>query len=602
MKTNRWNCTRRSDRAGEAGQTTVFFVLVLGLFLLGALSLAFDLSNMWFHRQAAQTAADAACAAGAMDLLVDAEGGATGHQGFTAGTAYDCTTTSTDSVCQYAAKNGYNSNNTAPGNLVSVSFPAGVIGVNTPPASIAPTPFIRVDIVDNVQTFFLGLLSGGTSATVRAFSTCGVELAQSPIPLVVLDPRFSDSKTFNVQGSPVVSIYGGPQQSIQVNSPNVQAANLGGSACIDLSQGGGDPGTGSDLGTYGGLFANQVSTSSCTPAASGSGFNPGTTGHWLAPNPPLKDPFEQVQAPAQPSYTPANPYISNVTPGTTDSDGNVCPTGNIDHCEVYRPGNYPSGITVKGPGGPNIVLSLFEPGIYYITGGITVQSNSCIRPGTAPGDGSGGTMFYFADTNSINVGSDSGNKCYNEAKGVANVPAFNTSSGTGSLLYGAKCTNASSLPKNMPGTLTGTVLLGPCQKPDPSVPTGTLLCDPNCSLNFGDPQGTSDPLGEQRGFLFFQNRGQNAGTAPKWNGGGQFLLAGTMYFHQCVTTGTDTGTSCSNANAFNDVFNLQGNSSSNTYILGQIIVDQLSLGGNTGLVMDLNSNQAYNILKASIFQ
>src|SRR5260370_19389515 len=122
MKTNR-NWRRRSHRSGEAGQAMLFILRAMGIFLLGALCFAFDMSNMWFHRQAAQSAADAACVAGAMDILVDAQGGATGHQGFTLGTAYTCTTGSTDSVCKYANKNGYNSNNTAPGNLVNVSFP-----------------------------------------------------------------------------------------------------------------------------------------------------------------------------------------------------------------------------------------------------------------------------------------------------------------------------------------------------------------------------------------------------------------------------------------------------------------------------------------------
>ncbi len=104
------------------------------------------MSNMWFHRQAAQTAADAACTAGAMDLLVDAQGGATGNQGFTPGTNYSCSSTSTDSVCQYAAKNGYNSNGASPGNSVNVSFPTSVIGVTKPPSTLAPNPFIRVDV------------------------------------------------------------------------------------------------------------------------------------------------------------------------------------------------------------------------------------------------------------------------------------------------------------------------------------------------------------------------------------------------------------------------------------------------------------------------
>lgn len=592
---------KNSRRAKEAGQATVFFVLALGVFLLGALCLAFDLSNMWFHRQSAQSAADAACAAGAMDLLVDAQGGATGNQGFTVGTAYTCTTSSADSVCTYAAKNGYTSDTTS--NVVNVSFPAGVIGVTTPPSSIAGSnPFIRVDILEHVSTFFVGLLSGGTTADIRAFSTCGIEAAQSPIPLVVLDPRVGDSKTFNVQGSPVVSIYGGPQQSIQVNSPNAQAANVGGTACIDLSLGGGDPGTGSDFGTYGGIFVNQISKSTCTPTSSGAGFNPGSTGHWLAPNPPLSDPFAQVQAPAQPTNTPGAPLT--VDPGWTNPDGNVeCPSSmpSKSKCFIYQPGYYPSGISVSGAGGVNIGLSLFEPGIYYILNGFNAGPNSCIRPGIQQGDGSGGTMFYFADTSSINVGSNSGNKCV-DSKGNPIVPLFVTDSGSGFLPNGAKCTAASKVPGNLPSgtTLSGTVLLGPCQKPTgPGVPT---LCNPNCNLNFGDPQGTSGPLGEQRGFLFFQHRAQNAGTNPNWSGGGQFLLAGTMYFHQCVTSGSDTGTSCSTATAFNDNLTLQGNSGSNTYILGQIIVDQLSLGGNSAIIMDLNSNQAYNILKASIFQ
>ena len=78
-----------------------------------------------------QNAADAACTAGAMDLLVDAQGGATGHQGFVNGAAFNCTVGSAAVPCQYAAKNGYISNNATPGNLVSVSFPASVTGVPT---------------------------------------------------------------------------------------------------------------------------------------------------------------------------------------------------------------------------------------------------------------------------------------------------------------------------------------------------------------------------------------------------------------------------------------------------------------------------------------
>jgi Putative Flp pilus-assembly TadE/G-like len=581
MKMNRWNWKPRSDRAGEAGQSIVFITLVLGIFLLGALCFAFDLSNMWFHRQAAQSAADAACAAGAMDILVDAEGGATGKQGFTLGTGYTCSTSSTDAVCSYAAKNGYSSNSLTPGNVVSVSFPTTTAtgappGVLIPPSSIAGTyPFIRVDVVDHVQTFFAGILGSGASKDVRTFSTCGVELATAPIPLIVLDPRSTDGATLSVQGTPTISIYGGPQQSIQVDSNAAAAVNIGGSAQVDLSHGGpGSPPTGSNLGVYGG------------PKTAPSGFLPGSTGSWLSPSSPINDPFAQIPAPAQPT-TPGT--VTSVVPGT-----HGCPVIGVASCDHYTPGYYPgpTGISISGSGGPNAVVSIFDPGIYYIVGGFNGGPNSCMRPSTDVGDGSGGTMFYFADTNSVSVDSNSGKKCPTDP-----TTFFNTTSGSGSIAFGAKCTAASTIPGNLPATLSGSVLLGPCQ-----APTVSTLCAPNCAINYGDPLGTTDPIGEQRGFLFFQNRAKNASTNPKWQGGGQFLLSGTMYFHQCVTSGSDTGTGCSTTNAFHDNVSLSGNSGSGTYILGQIVADQISLGGTSALTMDLNPTSVFSVLKASIFQ
>src|ERR1019366_7846362 len=169
--------------------------------------------------------------------------------------------------------------------------------------------------------------------------------------------------------------------------------------------------------------------------------------------------------------------------------------------------------------------------------------------------------------------------------------------GTGSIPFGAKCTATSSIPSNLPTSLSGSVLLGPC-----NLPTVTALCDPNCSINYGGPAGASDPLGVQRGFLFFQDRAKNASTNPIWQGGGQFLLSGTMYFHQCVTTGSDTGTGSSTVSAYNDNVSLGGNSGSGTYILGQVVADQVTLGGTSGLTMDLNPSSVFNILKASLLQ
>src|ERR1700739_1777974 len=333
MKTNQSMFRCRTHRSSEVGQALLFYILVLGTFLLATLLFAFDLSNMWFHRQAAQTAADAACAAGAMDLLVSSQGGTTPYNA-QIGKAYTCSSGSTDSVCSYASKNGYASNNVTPGgNLVSVSFPGSVIGITTPPSSIAANPFIRVDIVDHVQTFFAGLLNGATNQDVRAFSTCGVELAQAPIPLIVLDPR-KDPATLSVQGTPVISIYGGPQRSIEVDSSTPSAINDGGNALIDLSQGGpAIPPTGSDLGVYGPVPE---------PTAP-KNFNPGTTGHWIAPAAPINDPFAQVPAPGQPNAPVPTPGVAGCSsvPCTVPPGVNGCPSTGVASCLEYSPGYYP---------------------------------------------------------------------------------------------------------------------------------------------------------------------------------------------------------------------------------------------------------------------
>src|SRR6266851_3704567 len=104
MKLKAFSC--RTTRRHEAGQVILFVVLGLGIFLIGAMAFAIDLSNLWFNRQSAQTAADAACTAGVEDLLADTVNGGT-HGGFTAGTAFDCNTNSAFAPCAYASLNGF---------------------------------------------------------------------------------------------------------------------------------------------------------------------------------------------------------------------------------------------------------------------------------------------------------------------------------------------------------------------------------------------------------------------------------------------------------------------------------------------------------------
>ena len=180
---------KKSRRCGESGQALVFLLLALSIVFLGAGALSVDMSNLWFHRQSAQNAADAVCTAGAMDLLVDAQGGATGHQGFTNGTAFTCASGSAWPLCQYAAMNGYGG-----ANQVSVNFPTTVANVPTGslvPSGLAPTQFISVVVTDNVQTYFSGMLTGNRTQPVRASATCGLVLAKAPIPILLLNPTVS---------------------------------------------------------------------------------------------------------------------------------------------------------------------------------------------------------------------------------------------------------------------------------------------------------------------------------------------------------------------------------------------------------------------------
>ena len=107
-------CSRR-NRRGESGQAALLLLLILGAFLLASVGFAVDLSNMWFHRQAAQTAADSACVAGAMDMLYLQRGTILSSPGLTVGTAGDCSSTPAAAMCKYAGFNGYTATTAASG-------------------------------------------------------------------------------------------------------------------------------------------------------------------------------------------------------------------------------------------------------------------------------------------------------------------------------------------------------------------------------------------------------------------------------------------------------------------------------------------------------
>lgn len=563
---------RRKSHKDE-GQVSIFVVTAVGTFLLGFVGFGVDMTNLFLHKQMAQGAADAACVAAGMDMYVNQISG-TSLGGFTRGTAYNCTSSSTDAPCKYAALNGYTSPGLAAGaesNLVSLSFPASVPGAAVDTTVTGDHPFVQVDVVDRVKVYFSSMLSGSSTQDVRALAKCGLQDSTEPVSIIVLDPRNETSVTNN--GSFTIDIYGGPARSIQVNSVSTSAVVFDGSSGqINLSQGGPND-TGSDFGISGAQPMGGKLTTDLQPYL-------GSTGKYVSPDSPISDPFSLVCAPGQTAdclttmdstSAPAAP-TSPTWPKTGDGaivigplDG--CPLGST--CSHYQAGVYNSGIDVKN------TPAVFEPGLYYIKGGMALDSNSQVCPGTGAGDGSSGTTFYFADSNSISVASNSG----------AGLLACSNSSKTPLTANDIKCTGGSTLPGNMPGStvLYGNILLAPC------------------SGYYGDPLGTSNPIGEQRGILFFQNRSVSA--SPQWGGGGAFTLAGAMYFHDCDSSSvTGEGVNCNATNGYTDQLSLQGGSCSGTYVLGTIIMDKLALGGNPCINMDLNPVAAYKVLKVALLQ
>ena len=553
--------------SNEIGQAVVFVLLALGIFLLAAVAFAVDIASLWFHRQTAQNAADSACAAGAMDLSAAAQGSSTGKQGFTIGTNFDCATKATAAPCIYAAWNGYNGTNTVPGNQVTVSFPSSDPNVAStspplPPNSMTSYPLMRVDVTDHVQTFFSGLLSGSSSQDVRAFAVCGSLLVQAASPILILDPQKSGSLSLGGGGSTV--IYGGPSLGIQVNSSSATAVSISGGSSLDLSKGGPNL-TGSSIGVHGG------------PTLAPGAISLGTTGTWSYPAAVVSDPFALMCAPGMsgcpaingnsPPAIPAAPTIpadqaakgcKSIPCALAYHDAvHGCPRAS--GCKLYTAGYYSSAISIGS------TAAIFDPGLYYIVGGLALNSGSTARPGTGVGDGSGGTTFYFSGAKSITVNANSGK---------AILDPFYASS--------MQCTAGSTLPGNLPaGTaLQGNIFVAPC--------TGY----------YGDPMGASDPLGLQRGILFFQDRAASAVSAT-WGGGGQSMMNGAIYIHHCNSSGT--GLACGSPPTYYDaLFSMGGNSCAGAYTMGIIVVDDLSMSGTSCITMDLNPNAAYWTLKAAV--
>jgi Flp pilus assembly protein TadG len=491
-------------KKGEAGQAILLVILALSVFLLGAVGLAIDGSHLYAQRQLAQAAADAAAQAGVMSMFDLTNTG--GAHAFTAttGSSFTCSTSDPKTPCYYAQTlNGFNQAS----DTVTVSFPtAATAGLSSKPSITFEDPVIQVTVQRNVPATLMQLL-GWSTIPVQARGTAAIEDIPSAIPIIVTHPTLAGSLSFN--GNPTIKILGGPRRSIEVNSSDPGAVNPTscGNATVDLHLAGPNR-KGADFGNN----AQGGPSSACFT------FIPGV-GQYLHAS-AVADPLLGVPVPS-PTGLPLQPAV----PSTVSFGTNGCPSSG--GCPLFLPGVYSSGIEVKGSN--TVGVSLFAPGMYYISGGgFNMDSNSAAQMATG----------LSADVNFPEIG-NAGMVVFNTGTNKADIFNFDANAGAAS-----------------PISLVGA--------PDSSKWDGVLF--------YEDPTA---------------NGGIHLGTGPSpghtIQGGGTINLTGTIYINRRPAAGVDSTT-------FQNLA-LQGKAGSATNITGEIIVNTLSMGGNPNVIMTLDSHQ-----------
>lgn len=359
---------------------------------MGAVGLAIDGSHLYAERQMAQAAADTAAQAGIRSVFTGSYASGS-SQAFSGGLpSFTCATSDARTPCYYAQTlNGFNGN----GDTVNVDEPtAAQIGISATALSSTDTiNLLRVSVSRQVTTTLFKLIAPWTP-TVTASATGAIVNILSPTPIIITHPTLINALDMN--GNTSITITGGPQQSIQVNSngtyPSAGAAYSGpSSGSVDLS-GAGPAATGGNFGTFGGPSGTSCSGTAC------NSVNLGTTGSYLDPSYPILDPLAGVAAPTAPTGTPP-PQSGQLCSKLGHCAG--CP-GGASSCTEFVPGLYGSGINI------NNRTVMFDPGIYYMqSGGFTTKNSTvgmCGSTCTSDATTKDGMVVY--DTGPLTGGCD----------------------------------------------------------------------------------------------------------------------------------------------------------------------------------------------------
>lgn len=283
----------------------------MSIFLIGALGLAIDGSQMFAQWQMAQAAADAAAQAGAMSILNGTNATAPAFGTGSSPAAYTCTTSDGRTPCVYARDNGFGG---TVADTVKLSYPASVSGVTS--LSTAAVPALTVTVQRTLNTGLIRMVGAGPTSTITAKATAGI--AVSPSCIYVLDP--TSANAFSGIGGYTLKANG---CAITVYSSSSQAASITGGFAVTST-------------------AFNVVSPGQAVKSNGASYSPAFTSVPTAPSNPLASLPRLI-----PASCSTHPTMVSAANGAT-----------------LQPGTYCGGISVGG--GATVT---FAQGNYIINGG-----------------------------------------------------------------------------------------------------------------------------------------------------------------------------------------------------------------------------------------
>lgn len=537
-------------RRREAGQAFVLVTLAISIFLLGAVGLAIDGSQLYAQRQMAQRAADASATAGITSIFNNSSALGT--------SAYNCTASDTTSPCTYASNNGFTStystgtcSPSSSSDCIRVDPNPGVAVTNLTSGTPNEVQVTNTRAVAMTVTKMLGL----TSFNVTARATAAIVDVLSPIPILVLDP--TSKGAFSINGATTrITITGGPTRSIQVNSSASCSVSGNLNNCsnttgtIDLS-GAGPNGSGAYFANVGGPGGSYPGT--LLPSA-----------NYLEPVGIFQDPLASMGAPADPIHgsvhaqTRSNSTTGTINPGSGDCPSNLASLTSLSTCTLYSPGYYDQGISISG-------YAIFQPGIYYINHkGFSMDSNSIAR--MAISSYNNYNQDPLSSTDPLHTGWTSGMLVYNNP-GVDGTSINANKDNISITANSGKINNHNFVDTNCPSG--GNCFIGA---------NGGVLSSSACT------GGTA--ASNYYGTLFYQSHSTAASISHKIYGGAGLSIVGTVYLKTGPT--------------YQQSLDLQGASGSTTTVQGEIIVDDLGLGGNANITMNLSSIPCFKVRQIAL--